>query len=360
MLLGIGFKVMLVSTVLLGVLVPARARMLAVRGAPAEIRDGVFSNHPVIGLIRPLARILDLVIDPASSATASERRLRKIAVSLVFVAPLSAFAVIPFGSRYRLGGGEVALVVANLDWGIVWLLCAAMLALFGAVGLVREASRRVPLAIVGASQVLGAGLALAAVAMVFGTLNPTAIVVAQDQNFLLVDFVGPALPALRQLQLPGWGVFFQPVSLLLFIFCGLGASRAPLLESRVEPEPHRSGAEQLLVRVAEHLASLLVAGVIVVFFFGGGALPYLTGDTIIRVIGDYYGAGLATILCMALHMSVFTAKLMLITIAIEPLRRSLARLSFEATLNRCWKGIIPLAVLNLFVTAQAVLAGVMP
>ncbi|MBW2389491.1 MAG: NADH-quinone oxidoreductase subunit H [Deltaproteobacteria bacterium] len=360
MLLGIGFKVILVSTVLLGVLVPSRARMLAVRGAPLEIRDGVFANHPVIGLIRPLAWLLDLLIDRAGTTSASERRLTNIATSLAFVALLSAFAVIPFGSRYRLGEREIALVVADLDWGILWLLGAAMLALFGAIGSVRKASRRVPLAIEGASYALGAGLALAALAMVFGTLNPTTMVVAQDQNFLLVDFVGPALPALQRLQLPAWGVFFQPVSLLLFVFCALGASRAPLSESQIEPGPHDSGATQLLVRVADHLGSLLVAGVIVVLFFGGGALPYVAGDTIIRIIGDYFGTGLATILCMAIHTSVFFAKLMLVTIAIEPLRLRLARLSFEATLNRCWKGIIPLAVVNLFVTAEVVLASITP
>jgi NADH:ubiquinone oxidoreductase subunit H len=268
--------------------------------------------------------------------------------------------VIPFGSRYRLGEREIALVVADLDWGIVWLLGAAILALFGAIGLVRKASQRVPLAIIGSSYALGAGLALAALAMVFGTLNPTTMVVAQDQNFLLVDFVGPALPALQRLQLPAWGVFFQPVSLLMFVFCALGASRAPQLESQIEPEPQGSGAAQLLVRVADHLASLLVAGVIVVLFFGGGALPYVAGDTIIRIIGDYFGTGLATILCMVIHTSVFFAKLMLVTIAIEPLRLQLARLSFEAALSRCWKGIIPLAVVNLFVTAEVVLAGVTP
>ena len=114
------------------------------------------------------------------------------------------------------------------------------------------------------------------------------------------------------------------------------------------------------MNLARLLVAGLVAGVVVVLFFGGGALPYVAGDTIIRVIGDYYGTGLATILCMAIHTSVFFAKLMLVTIAIEPLRLRLARLSFEAALNRCWKGIIPLAVVNLFVTAEVVLAGVTP
>jgi NADH:ubiquinone oxidoreductase subunit H len=118
--------------------------------------------------------------------------------------------------------------------------------------------------------------------------------------------------------------------------------------------------EQLLVRVSEHLGSLLVAGVAVALFFGGGALPYLPGDTIVGAVDDFYGADLATLLCMVIHTSVFFAKVMLTTIAIEPLRRRLARLSFAVQLNRCWKVLIPISVLNLFVTAELLLASGTP
>lgn len=360
MLLGIGFKVILISAVLLGLMVPVRARILAVGGAAPEVPDGPFSKHPVVGLIRPLAQLLDLVTSEPAATAACERRLSNIAVALVFVAPLSAFAVIPFGSRYRLGEQQIDLVVANLDGGIVWLLGAALLALYGSVGLGRDASQRVRLAVVGVSYTLGAALALAAVAMVFGTLNLTAIAVAQDQTFSIDDFFGPALPALQRLQIPGWGMFLQPVSLLLFTVCALGASRATPAESASESESHRSGAQQLLLRVSEQLGGLLVAGIVVALFFGGGALPYLSGDTIIRAIGKYYGTGLATLLCMAIHMGVFFAKVMLVTVAIEPLRRRLVQLSFDRSLNRCWKAIIPLSVVNLFMTAQVLVVNGTP
>ena len=119
MLLGIGFKVILIATVLLGVLVPARVRMLVGRSAQPAFKGGPFSSHAVIGLIGPLAHLLDLIAIEAR-VTAAARRNSNIAAAAVFVAPLSAFAVIPFGSRYSIGGHEIDLVVANLDWGIVW------------------------------------------------------------------------------------------------------------------------------------------------------------------------------------------------------------------------------------------------
>lgn len=363
MLLGIGFKVILISLVLLGVLVPIRARMLAAHDVAAEVRDGPFSNHPIVGLLQPLAQLLDLITSGGRPVAASERRVSSIAAALVFVAPLVAFAVVPFGSRYRLGGQEIDLVVANLDWGIVWLSVAAMLSLYGSIGLVRDASARVRLVILGVSYALGAGLALAAVAMSFGSLNPTAIAIAQDQTFLIDDFFGPALPSLPLLQglrLPGWGMFFQPVSLLLFAVCALGAPRVPILESDSDAESRHSGAEQLLIRISEHLGSLLTAAVVVALFLGAGALPYVSGDTIIGVIGDYYGVDLATLLCMAIHMLVFFAKLMLVTVAIDPLRRRLARLPFATSLDRCWKILLPLSIVNLFVTAQVLVVSGVP
>jgi NADH-quinone oxidoreductase subunit H len=352
MLLGIGFKVILVATVLLGVLVPIRA--LAIRSAPLQAGTGVFSNHPVVGLIAPLAWLLDLLVERSS---APDRRFALFAAISIFVAPLTAFALIPFGSQYRLGEHEISLVIANLDFGILWLLFAMMLARFGAIGLVRQPARRAPLAIVGATYALGAGLALAAVAMVFETLSPISVVVAQDRNLAMADFVGPALPALQRLQLPGWGMFFQPISLLLFVFCALGASRTA---SPIEPESHPGGAEQIMIRAANHLDHLLIAGVVVVLFLGGSALPYLSGDAIIDMISQFYGVGFATILCMAIHAVVFVTKLLLVTVALEPLRTQLDGISFESALNRCWKGIIPLALINLFVTAQVLIAGGAP
>ncbi len=352
MLLGIGFKVILISTVLLGVLVPARARILAGRGGGLGSVDGPFSVHPVVGLIPPLAQTLDFVTTDANTGAGSDKRLSKLAVALVFAAPLSAFAVIPFGLGYRLGESEVNLVIANLEWGILWLQGSAILGVCSLIGLVRGTQQRVRYGTVAISHVVGAGLALVAVAMVFGTLEPLSIAVAQDRDLALGGFFGPALPMVQRLRVPGWGMFFQPLSLLLFLVSALAIPRAP--------ESLRTGAELFLVRASEHLGSLLVSSVIVTLFAGGGALPYLRGDEIIDAIGVYYGTGLATLLCMVIHMSVFLAKVIVVALAIEPLRDRLARLSLDRSLNLCWKVIIPFSLLNLFVTAHVLVASGTP
>jgi NADH-quinone oxidoreductase subunit H len=355
MLLGIGFKVILISTVLLGVLVPARARLLALANPGAELPAGPFATHAIVGLIRPLARLLDLIVIEAR-AKDLDTRMSNVAAVAVFAAPLSAFAVIPFGSRYLLAGRDVNLVVANLDWGIVWLLGAALISIYGSIGLAPSVGERVRDGVVKISYAAAAALSLAALAMAFGSLNPTAIAVAQDRSFSIGDFVGPALAVLQGTQLPGWGMFLQPISLLLYTVCGLGMLQTTAADAPGEPGQRLTGIQYLLVRTSDHLGSLLVASVVVSLFFGSGAVPFVSGATIIDEIAAYFGNGLATLLCMLVHTSVFFAKVLIVVVAIDPLRRSLNRLSFASSLNLCWKVMVPLALLNLFVTANFLLA----
>ena len=355
MLLGIGFKVILIATVLLGVLVPARVRMLVGRSAQPAFKGGPFSSHAVIGLIGPLAHLLDLIAIEAR-VTAAARRNSNIAAAAVFVAPLSAFAVIPFGSRYSLGGHEIDLVVANLDWGIVWLLGAAMLSIYGSIGLVPNVGDRVRCGVVKISWAAGAGFALAALAMVFGSLNPTEIAIAQDQSFSIGKFSGSNALEVQRLLVPGWGMFLQPFSMLLYSVCALGVLQLTAADSSDEPGSRLTGAQYFLVRMSEHLDALLVASVIVALFLGGGALPYVSGSTIVEAIGAYLGTGFATLFCMVVHTSVFFAKVILVVAMIDPIRRRLIGLSFEASLKLCWKVVVPLSLLNLLVTANFLLA----
>lgn len=360
MLLGIGFKVILISTVLLGLLVPARAKLLAPGVTALGTSDGRFARHPVVGLLRPLAGFLDFIVQDHRSESSREEWVASSASILVFIAPLSAFAVVPFGSRYAFGGGSISLVVADIEWGIVWLVGAAMLSLYGSTALIVEPSRRFQHSVLALSYAAGMALSLAALAMVFETLSPIEIAVAQDTSRSIGDFFGPALPALQSLQIPSWGMFLQPVSLVLFVVCALGtpsvlaATSDPSLATRVD------GTGQLWLRTAEHLGSLLTASVLVALFAGSGSIPLVDAETITQEIAIYYGTGFATLLVMGIHVSVFFAKVMLVTLMLEPLRKRLAALSFAASLRLCSWGVVPACVVNLWVTGALIVGGGSP
>jgi len=356
MLLGIGFKVILLSAVLLGLLIPLRSRLLATDG-PATSGAGRYSRHPVLSMLQPLAQLLDALSFDARTEGRSARRVAKVATAAVFVAPLSAFAVLPFGSRYDFGEGSVSLVVADLPWGIVWLIGAALISIYGSTILIADAEKRAQHAIVSISYTSGAALALVALAMNFQTLNPLEIAVAQDGTFFVGSFMGPALPMLQSLQLPNWGILLQPISLALFCVCTLAipsayvATRGQQIEARVD------GAGQFWLRTSEHLGVMLVASVVVALFGGAGAIPYLDAATIVDAIAVYYGTGLATILCMVLHMSVFFGKVLLVALLLEPLRRRLLELGFASSLSLCWRWVVPVCMANLWVTGAWIVEG---
>jgi NADH:ubiquinone oxidoreductase subunit H len=357
MLLGIGFKVILISTVVLGFLVPARAKLLAGVGPRAVAGMGHFSRHPVIGLLQPLAQFMDAITRDRRSEEDKKRWAIAAAPFFVLIAPLAAFAVVPFGSRYVFDGALVSLVVADLEWGVVWLVGAAMLAIYGSSALIVDPAHRLQHAILAISYAAGTAFSLAALTMVFQTLSPITMVVAQEQSQSMGDFVWPSLPALQSLQIPRWGLFLQPVSLGLFILCALGtpsisnATSTPGFQDRV------NGVGQFWLRTAEHLTNVLTASVLVALFLGAGAIPLVPADMIIGEVAEFFGNGLATLITMAIHIGVFATKVMLVTLLLEPLRRRLAALSFAGSLRLCSWGVIPACVVNLWVTGAMLVGG---
>lgn len=333
------------ALVLVSVLVPLRRRL--VRDLPAPT-DGPFARHPVIGLIAPLAGFLDRLIAPE----ARERPASFYASIAIFASPLVALTLLPIGLIYAFDSGEVALAAVRLDGGIAWLPLALAIGVFGATTLLSEPVARVRFGVVTASYAVAAGFALSALAMVFGTLDPMGIALAQDRSLDLGNLFGPALPALQRFALPAWGLFLQPASALLFLVCALSI---PGLAT--ERASERDGVERFLVETGRHASALVVAAWFSVFFLGGGAVPYLATGEIIGFVSPHFGTGFAAILCMALHIGVLVSKTMLVTIALEPLRQRTAGRDFSSTLRTAWRFAIPFALLNVFLTAQWLDAG---
>ena len=210
------------AVLLVAVLVPMRRRML---GDDRPRVEGPFSAHPVVGLLEPLAHFLDRLIVVSDEETAGREYGRLAASIAVFVAPLLAFALVPLGVDYAFGSGDVALVVLSPEGGIVWLVVALIVGLYGAASLLPSPDMRVHLGVMTASFAVAAGFAVAALTMVYGSVDPLAIAVQQDSVVEVGDLFGPALPALQNLRLPAWGIFLQPVSFVLFSVWALSSPR---------------------------------------------------------------------------------------------------------------------------------------
>jgi len=351
MLLVIAFKVILLSLLLLTVLVPVRMRMFAAFESVAAERSRPFSQHRAIGLLAPLARFLDGIVIPVAEG-AQVRARKDLAAAVTLAAPLAVFAVLPFGGRYTIAGREIELVVAPVEWGIVWLVAALLLSTCGAVGLFGDSTARVRYCVASVSLTLAAGLALTASVMVFDSLDPLAIAIAQDDTMSTGGLFGSVFPDLHGLRLPAWGIFLQPVSLLLFCVCTLAIPHVAVLHRSGETRRALDGVERFLVETSEQLNALVIAWVIVALFLGGGALPFVSTSQIVASITPHFGHGFATIVCMGSHFVIFMVKLLIVTAALEPLRRRLESLPFERVLVACWRYAIPISFVNVFLTAQ--------
>src|SRR6266700_3290632 len=116
------------------------------------------------------------------------------------------------------------------------------------------------------------GMAILGSFLVFGTLEPGAIVAQQQYIFNPDDW--------RH----SWGIFSQPVGFILFLTAAIAETkRAPFDIPEGEPEiigyfVEYSGIRWGMFFLAEFIEIVFISAVIATVFFGGWQVPYLDED----------------------------------------------------------------------------------
>lgn len=277
---------------------------------------------------------------------------------LGLVPVLMAVAVIPYGGAYLVGDRFVSLVVADIDWGLLYVFVLMTLGAYAPVlaGWTGNGASSLRVGLESAAQMISytaaLGLSVAGIFMLFGSLKLTDIASAQDSSFRLFVFVEilelGTLPAwLEWVRLPNWGIFLQPVGFVLAFTCLLGANQRPPLDS---PQ-----ADFGLNALAELVQTVVIAALVTTLFLGSWTIPYLPQNTIIAALASQSSSGLATALCMGLHAASFLAKVVAVIWLQLWIQGLLPRLRYDQVMDLCWKRILPLSLANLFVTALAML-----
>jgi NADH-quinone oxidoreductase subunit H len=296
-----------------------------------------------------------------------------IAPVIAAVPAVIAFAVIPFGAVYTFGDTELSLVVADPDWGLLYIFAIGSIAAYGTIiagwasnnnwsmlGGLRASAQMI-------SYEVAMGLSVVGVFMVFQTLKLTDMAIAQDQTFRLLGFLdvlfGIPVPAwLDWIRLPAWGVFCQPLAFVMFLTAVMAENkRAPFDlpegESEIIAGYHLeySGMRFGLFFMAEFIEVVVIAALVTAIFLGGWAIPYLSQDTIIGAVAPVFGEGFATGLCIVLHVLTFFLKVFVMIWLQMALRWSLPRFRYDQVMDLCWKVLLPLSIANVFVTAVVLL-----
>ncbi|HMF41464.1 MAG TPA: complex I subunit 1 family protein [Polyangia bacterium] len=283
-------------------------------------------------------------------------------------------AIIPFGAPLCWGESQqvvgydnacshpVGLQIARLDIGLLFYFAISSLSVYGAtlagwashnkwamMGGLRASSQMMSYEVTMGMAVLGAFL-------VYGTLEPGAIV-EQQSHILSFSNWGSS-----------WGIFMQPLGFILFLTAAIAETkRTPFDIPEGEPEiigyfVEYSGMRFGLFFLGEFLEIVTSSAIMVSLFFGG----WHWGKAIDSFLAEFFTAHIPNInlyffvITKGFLFSLFTIFLWSIKIFVFCMfqlliRWSLPRFRSDQLLRLGWQRLLPISIANVVVTAIVIL-----
>ncbi len=280
-----------------------------------------------------------------------DRFLHTLAPFLSFTFVLAAFAAIPFGPDLHIAGRVISLQIANINVGLVYLFAMLSVAVYGIVlaGLSSNSNYGFLGGIRASSQVISyeisLGASLVSMIMVYGSLHLNQMVVAQG------ELIGGWLPA--------WGVVLQPVAFIIFLTAIIAESKripfdVPEGESEIVGYYVEFSAMKFgMFFLADFLEVVLGAVLVTTLFFGGWQVPYLSPE------GFYFPWGAEWLLphfaVVVLGILSFIVKTAFFCWLFMIIRWTLPRFRYDQLMHLGWKIMLPLALVNIVITAFLIL-----
>ena len=327
------------------------------RKQSALMQDRVGANRASIfglrlfGLFHIIADSLKMFLKEDFRPQGAERFLFSIAPGITMFFALVAFAAIPFADRLIVGGQEIVMQIASLNVGILYVFAVMSMAVYGVVlgswasnnnysliGGLRASAQMI-------SYEVAIGVSVIGVLLVYQTVDLQEIVRAQGN--LLWGW------------LPKWGILVQPIGFLLFLTTGIAETKripfdAPEGESEiigyhVEYSSMRFG----MYFLTDLIETVLIASISVTLFLGGWQVPYLMPD------GFHFPWGgtwqLSNITITILQFLSFSFKVVVLLWFMMIIRWTLPRFRYDQIMFLGWKILLPVALVNIFVTAALIL-----
>ncbi len=342
----------LVTLMLVTVMVLASVLVVAERKWSAMMQNRIGPNRIKVfglrlgGLPFLAADALKMLTKENVQPLARSRGLYNLAPVLAFAPAFALFAVVPVGPRIRVLGQEVALQVASLDAGLLYVFAIASLAVYGTtlagwasnnkfalLGGVRAASQMI-------SYEVSLGLSLVGTMIAFQTLRLEEMVQSQ------AGAVWGWMPAL--------GILLQPVAFLTFFASAFAETkRAPFDLPEGESEivgyfVEYSGMKFGMFMISEFVEIVVLAAIVTAIFLGGWH-PILVSPEWLRArLGSPLAFGAAS-------AGIFLAKTLVLCYLQLAVRWALPRFRYDQIQRLCWKMLLPVALANVFVTAAVVL-----
>lgn len=280
------------------------------------------------GLLQPVADALKVLLKEDVTPANVDPILYNVAPVLIFVPGLVVWSLVPFARDW---------VVVDLRMGLV--LAIATSALSSLAILMAGWASNNKYALIGGlrataqaiSYELPLILSTVGVLMLAGTFDLTEIVTRQRV----------------------WYVFLQPLAFVIFFICQLAeVNRTPFDIPEAESElvagysTEYSGFKFALFFLAEYVNTFLVGALCALLFLGGWQFPFA------RTLGwdwlndTQWWAGVP----VPLPAVWFLVKVYLVFVVIVWIRATVPRLRADQLMAFAWKGLVPLALLNILLT----------
>jgi len=266
-----------------------------------------------MGLFQTIADTVKLISKEIIIPKNTNKKLFLLAPVMIFMPPMAVFAVTPFGK------GMVALdlnigvyyfvALASLSTVIIWTAGWTSNNKYSLLGSMRVVAQMV-------SYEVPLLLSIVGVVLLTGTLNLTGIITSQQSV---------------------WFIFLQPLAFLIYLIAAVAeTNRTPfdLVEGESEiitgPFTEYSGMGFAFFFLAEYANVLLVSMLASILFLGGWLAPF----------------GLTFIpswiwLLLKVYLMIFI---------LMWLRWTYPRIRIDQMMAFCWKVLVPLAIVNIFVT----------
>jgi NADH-quinone oxidoreductase subunit H len=325
-------KIIIVFNVVMGVVT---LLVWVERRVSAFIQDRVGPNRVgPFGLMQPLADAIKFIFKEDLIPGQVSRTVFILAPALSLIPALCTFAVIPFGGTLSLFDVTIPLIITDVNIGVLYIFALSSLGVYGIVlagwasnnkysllGGLRSSAQMI-------SYELSLGLSLVGVILITGSLSLQEMVYAQHGL---------------------WNIIKQPLAFFIFLIAVFAeTNRLPFDLPEAETElvagyhTEYAGMKFAMFFMAEYANMVTASALVVTLFFGGWMIPFVSTP------------GPSSLGLSLLEILAFAVKVGLVLFVFVWVRWTIPRFRYDQLMMLGWKVLLPLALLNIFVTAGIV------
>ncbi len=314
-------------------------------------RVGLFGFR-LLGFGQPLADTIKLLFKEDIIPDRVERFFFVAAPVITAITGLVAIACVPFGAYVEVLGHTISMQAISLNAGFLVIFAISSLGVYGValggwssnnkyslLGGLRASAQMI-------SYEIGMGLSLLPVVLIFGTIDLQEIIYAQSHGDYLLGF------------LPAWGVFFAPVSFVIFVITMFAeTNRVPFDLAEGEAElvggflTEYGSMRWSLFFLGEYAMMFTLSALTVCLFLGGYELPWVSHTQLVEFLSQHMDRTLALWAAFVIGLHVLIGKIVLFMVLFVQARFTLPRFRYDQLMHVGWVIILPIAILNLIVTA---------